>query len=245
VEEYPIMTKGSLKIYKDEIEDHVYVIPVDTSRGKGLDKSAFSVIDISTYPFEQVSTFYDDSVSPLLYPSIIEAVAKKYNMAHILVETNDIGESVATTLHYDLEYENVLSPPINGKYQIGVRTTKSVKALGCSTLRDLMENDMLIVNDKETIMEMSGFIQKGKSYEADDGFHDDLVMGLVLFSWLTTHPSFEEYRQDFSLRKSMFGEEAAQFEEDMISPAYIENGLDEIVPEEIYEDGVVWTTYKQ
>ena len=108
----------------------------------------------------------------------------------------------------------------------------------------MVEQNMIEIHDKNTILELSGFVRSGNSYAADEGFHDDLVMGLVLFAWLTVQPAFEEFRQDFSLRKSMFADSAHAFEEEMMPAAYIEDGRDSVVgvPETIVEDGVVWTT---
>jgi hypothetical protein len=74
----------------------------------------------------------------------------------------------------------------------GVRTTKSVKSVGCTMLKMLVEQDQLILNDFQTINELSTFSRKGNSYEAESGCHDDLVMGLVLFAWVTDQPFFRE-----------------------------------------------------
>jgi len=236
---------GNFRSYEEPKENHIYCVVVDTSRGKGLDNSAFSVIDVTEYPFKQVATFYDSLISPLVFPTTINEVANKYNEAYVLVETNDIGEQVANILNYDLEYENLIS--INDgkqkKYSLGIRTTKSVKAVGCSTLRDLIENDKLIIWDKNTVKELSGFVQKGSSYEADTGQNDDLVMTLVLFSWLTTRPFFEELRTGFNIRKMIFDNELKEIEEDLAPFGFIENGIDELEEEyEIDSDGTVWTT---
>ena len=56
----------------------------------------------------------------------------------------------------------------------------------------LVEQNQLIINDFETIREMSTFSQKGTSYEAEPGNHDDLMMCLVLFGWLSNQRFFKE-----------------------------------------------------
>jgi hypothetical protein len=155
-----------------------------------------------------------------------------YNNAQILVETNDMGEQVANTLFHDLEYEEVLfiAPPSRGatkKSEIGVRTTKSVKALGCSTLDDMIRGDKLIVQDEDTILELSGFVKKGYSYEADVGYTDDLVMGLVLFAWLTTQPIFRDMT-DQDIRKRLFERQMIEIEEDLVPFGFIDDGLSNI-----------------
>ncbi|RMG43513.1 MAG: terminase [Methanobacteriota archaeon] len=211
-------------------KNHVYVIVVDTSHGKGLDYSAFSVIDITEYPFKQVATFYDQNISPLVYPHIIVSTAKKYNNAHILVETNDIGRSIVESINLDLEYENIIMSTTatnneNSKAEFGVRTTKKVKSIGCSVMKDLIESGRLIVKDQETINELCSFVIKGKSYEAQKGCHDDLVMTLVLFSWFTTDPYFEEIQQTQGI-KEVFSNEAQEFEELLSAVAEV-NELDD------------------
>ena len=237
----------SLRIYeepiKNEEDEHVYVMVVDTSRGKGLDNSAFSIIDVTKYPFKQVATYYNSNISPLIYPQIISSVATLYNNARVLIETNDLGESIATDLNFDLEYENIISTKLsnNSKSTLGVRTTKKVKAIGCSTLKDLISNNKLIVNDEWTIKEMSGFIQQGSSYAADNGFNDDLMMTLVLFAWYTTTQDFLELKTDFNKSRSVFGTALDKLEEELVPFGFIRNGIDDKREIEIESDGTVWT----
>jgi hypothetical protein len=132
-------------------------------------------------------------------------VAKTYNDAWVLVEINDIGQQVATILHEDLEYDHLLYVTTRGRagqglgtgfgagsLQFGIKTSKKVKQIGCANLKNLIEADRLIVEDFDTICEMTSFIAKGYSYEAEPGHHDDLVMNLVLFAWCTTEPYFKD-----------------------------------------------------
>ena len=111
-------------------------------------------------------------------------------------------------LSYDYEYENIIfteshgrsgkrvSGGFGGNVDKGIRTTKTVKAVGCSMLKLLIEQKKLEVVDKHTIAELNTFSQKGKSYEAEPGHHDDLVMGLVLFAWLSQDAFFVEMNDD-------------------------------------------------
>jgi len=234
----------AFRAYHEPVEGNGYVVIVDTSRGKGLDNSAFSVINITDYPFVQVATYYNADISPLLYPSIIATIATKYNEASVLVETNDIGEAIVNDLNYDLEYENIISTSLsNGRSSLGVRTTKRVKAIGCSTLKDLVANTKLIIKDELTIKEMSGFIQKGASYEADSGFNDDLMMTLVLFAWYTTTQDFSEMKSNFNIGKSIFGQQIDRLEEDLSPFGFINNGLESEQPQiEVEADGTVWSS---
>jgi hypothetical protein len=183
------------------------------SRGKGLDYSAFNVIDVTQMPYQQVCVFRSNLMTPLDYAEIIHQVAKSYNNASVLVEINDIGEQVGHSLHYDFEYENVLftenagrvgkriSTGFNASVDKGIRTTKQVKSVGCSILKLLIEQNQLVINDFHTIEELSTFSRKGQSYEAEEGKHDDLVMGLVLFGWLSDQQYFKDYTDINTLMK--------------------------------------------
>ena len=198
---------GGIVVYDEPKPQGNYVIVVDVSRGKGLDYSAFQVIDISQMPYVQVGAYRNNMITPVDYAAAVHAAAKYFNEANILVEVNDIGEQVATIIFEEYEYENMLLTENNGregkrllsgvagfsgKADRGIRTTKSVKSIGCSMIKLLVEQNQLIINDFETIREMSTFSQKGTSYEAEPGNHDDLMMCLVLFGWLSNQRFFKE-----------------------------------------------------
>ena len=200
----PIVTSGDVDMYEEVKKDHVYLISVDTSRGAGIDYSAFIVFDITEIPYKIVAKYRNNEISPLVYPTIIYNLAKHYNNAYVLVETNDIGGQVADILQHDLEYEHVLSTKVKGRngqkvggtmggfrYTIGVRTTTSVKRIGCANFKSLVENDKLIINDYDLLYEMNRFVEHNAKYAAEDGEHDDLVMCCVLFSWLVHQEYFK------------------------------------------------------
>ena len=205
VHQTPLNSKDGLSVYCSPIKDHKYVIVVDVSEGRSLDYSAFHVIDVSEMPYQQVCVFRNNLITPLDYGEIVHKVAINYNKAAVLVEVNNMGAQVSHSLHYDFEYDNILFTENNGRngkkvssgygtgIDMGVRTTVPVKANGCSLLKLLIEQNQLIINDFHTIEELSRFSRKGKSYEAEEGAHDDLVMGLVLFGWLSEQQYFKDY----------------------------------------------------
>lgn len=200
----PIQSKDGLRMFKEPKKGHTYAIICDVSRGKGLDYSAFQVIDTTSMPYRQVCVYQNNMVTPTDYASIIFRAAKTYNNAHALIELNDIGGQVATLLAWDYEYENVLSTENAGTkgkritlgggngVEHGIRTTAPVKKQGCAMLKLLVEQKQLDLIDGPTIYELSRFSAKGQSYEAEPGAHDDTVMGLVLFAWLTQQEHFKE-----------------------------------------------------
>ena len=194
-------TKNGIKFYKEPEKNHVYSITVDVSEGLGLDASTFVVIDCTQIPYEVVATYADSSISQLMFPTLLYNIATYYNEAAILVETN-IGSQVVNILHQDLEYENVLMTKLNGRKgttigsdglaRLGIKTTKITKRIGCANLKSIIENQKIILNDYDVIHELSTYVVDGSSYNAEDGYHDDLVMCLVLFAWLTSQNYFKD-----------------------------------------------------
>jgi hypothetical protein len=234
----PIFSKNGIDVYEDPIKKATYCMIVDTAQGKGQDFSAFSVFDVSQIPYRQVAKYRDNQISPMLYPNIIYQVGMRYNTAFILLEINDMGSQVAETLHYDLEYENVMITSMKGRagqqigggfsknIQLGIRTSKQLKRIGCATLKEMIETDKLIVPDFETIAELTTFASRHNSYEAEEGTHDDLAMTLVIFAWLVQQRYFKDIT-NLDLRQKMYEDFEEQFEQDMLPFGIIDDGLEE------------------
>jgi hypothetical protein len=229
----PVYSNAITSVYAKPEPGRKYCITVDTSRGTGGDYSAFLVIDVTELPYQVVFKYRNNTVSSLLYPSLICKVAQEYNNCTVLVESNDVGESVAASLYYDLEYEEVIfskSGEICGwsggsSAAPGLRTTTKTKRRGCDILKQLIESDKLLINDYDILYELSNFVVKGSSYEADVG-HDDLVMCLVMFSYLTTTAKFEEI-SDQSVRDRIILERRLLEEQEMMPVGYYNNGIED------------------
>jgi len=215
-------------VYEEPKDDHNYVMCVDTARGQGKDYSALIVIDITEPPYKVVLKYKNNLISPMVYPTVIRGIAEKYNNAYVLIETNDIGGQVADVLYEDLEYDNMASTVYKGRsgqvissgfggsnMQRGVRTTVPVKKLGCSVLKSLVENDKLILNDRDIVNEMFTYVAKGQSFEADDGHNDDLAMCLVLFGWLTRQDYFKNLTER-DVRLDIYQDEIDRLEDEVL-----------------------------
>ena len=211
---------------------------VDTAKGRGQDYSTFSIFNLSEKPFKQVGIYRDNMISPLLFPDIIHRFAKMYNDALVVIENNDQGQIVCNQLYYDIEYENVFTTSSVKSSGIGVTMTKKTKQIGCSTLKELMEENKLQVIDRFTINELVTFVSKGSSWEADGGNHDDLVMNLVLFSWFITTPFFQSLT-DLELKKMLYDEQQQMLEDELTPAGMFDANSDE--PEIYVEGGDVWT----
>lgn len=237
VSQTPLNSIDGLTVYEEKKAGHQYVITVDVSRGKGLDYSAFQVIDVTQMPYRQVCVYKNNMVTPLDYSGTIYRTARAYNSASILVEINDVGAQVADSLHYDYEYEGIIytenagarGKRISGGFakaggaDRGIRTTKTVKSIGCSMLKLLIEQRQLIINDHNTIHELSRFSRKGTSYEAEPGANDDLVMGLVLFAWMSDQQYFKDLTDINTLMK-LRDKTEEELENDLLPFGFIETG---------------------
>jgi hypothetical protein len=223
------ITNDSVKVYTDPVKDHNYVMMVDVAKGRGQDYSTFSVIDISAEPFKQVAVYRNNLISPLLFPNIIYKYANSYNQAMVVIESNDAGMVVCNGLYHDLEYENMFVESVVKSDALGILMTRKVKRIGCSSFKDLLENNKLEIVDEDTIIEISTFTARGSSYEASDGNHDDIVMNLVMFGYFAGTSAFGEMT-DISIRDLMFQQRMLEIENDVLDWGFVDDGLDNTSP---------------
>jgi hypothetical protein len=245
----PIYSMNNVNVYytptkagKDEetgniTPDHIYMMFVDVARGRGQDYSTFNLIDITERPFKQVATYRDNMISPLLFPDVIRKYARLYNNAIVVIENNDQGSVVCNGLYYDLEYENTYVSSTVKSDGIGVFMDKKVKKIGCSNIKDLVEQNKINIVDAQTIVEMSTFVAKGQSYEASSNNHDDLMMNLVLFGWFSSTPMFSEM-MDSNMRTFIYSQQAKQIEDEVLPFGFIEDGREETTI--VDDEGQLW-----
>ena len=256
----PILrTKDGMSVYQEPIrkdpdvensQDHLYFITADVAEGQGKDYTAMAVVDVTQFPYKVVATYKNNTVSPLLFASVVKTVAKKYNNAYVLIEVNSIGMEVANILHTDLEYENIVETAMMGrkgqiitegygpvkKIQMGVKTSVLTKKVGCQVLKNLVEEDKLIVEDADIISEFTTFISKKQSFEAEEGHNDDLVMCLVLFAWATRQQYFKNLT-DMDVRLAMYERDIEKIEDEMLPFGYYLDGSSD---EEDAEEDLMW-----
>lgn len=213
--------------FEEPKEGHKYVAAVDCAEGRGQDYSVIQIIDVTEYPYKQVAVYHSNKVSHLLFPTVIAKYAKEYNEAWVYIELNSVGVSVAKDLFMDLEYENMI---IDSSKDLGMKQTKNTKAMGCSTLKDLVEKDKLLVQHKGTIDEFRTFVEKKTSWAAEEGKHDDLVMGLVIFAWLTTQERFGDFIEidDRKVGFDVFREEMESLLDDEMIFMAFDDGINTI-----------------
>jgi hypothetical protein len=238
VHKTPTHDRQGLKVYKEPVAGHNYALCADVSEGKGFDYSTFSVVDVTQMPYEQVCTYRNNMVTSSDFAMTIHQVGKKYNEAAVLVEVNiALGPAVVEMLHQDLGYEHVLftaGAGAKGKKitngfgtnaEMGLRTSKTTKATGCAILKMLIEGNQLIINDYDTISELSTFSRDTRqSFSAEAGCHDDTVMALVLFAWLSHQNYFAALTDIHTMSKLR-----EKSDEDL---------LEEVMPFGIINDGI-------
>ena len=218
---------GDLLVYSEVVKDHDYIMTVDVSKGRGQDYSTFNLIDISVRPFAQVAVYRNNTISPLLFPNIIYKYATVYNNAYVVIESNDQGTVVCNGLYHDLEYENIHVESAIKANAIGIEITRKTKRLGCSAIKDILENNKLEIVDENTILEISTFTARGQSYEAADGNHDDLMMNLVMFGYFSSTQYFGDMT-DINLKDMLFNKRVKEIEDDVVPFGFIDDGSDYI-----------------
>ena len=235
----PMTRNAGLDIYEKPREGRDYVCTVDVARGVSLDYSAFIVVDITEFPHKVVAKYRNNDIKPMLFPNIIYEVVRNYNNSFVLCEVNDVGDQVASILNYDLEYQNLLMCSMRGragqivgqgfsgkKTQLGVKMSKTVKQVGSLNLKAMIEEDKIVFNDYEIISELTTFIQKRNSFEAEEGCNDDLAMCLVIYAWLVQQDYFKELT-DQDVRKRLYEEQKNQIEQDMAPFGFMSDGLED------------------
>lgn len=259
----PIHSQNGLDVHEDPKMDidkdtgiksqHVYVMAVDTARGKQLDYSAFSVIDVTDSPYKVVAKYRSNNIPVPAFADVIVPVARRYNNAYVLIEVDGPGHQIADDLHHLHEYENIMTVVTKGRsgqmlatgfgnqgknLQRGLKMSPPVRRTGCANLKTLVESKRLTIMDFEIKTELSTFSLKGDRYEAEEGKHDDLVMTLVTFSWLSTQKHFRDL-MEAKVRQSLVAEYQPQMQHDATPFGWIEDGIDK--KEVVITSGDIWT----
>ncbi|AAD42422.1 MULTISPECIES: terminase large subunit domain-containing protein [Bacteria] len=208
--------------FKKPEPDRKYIATLDCSEGRGQDYHALHIIDVTDDVWEQVGVLHSNTISHLILPDIVMRYLVEYNECPVYIELNSTGVSVAKSLYMDLEYEGVICDSYT---DLGMKQTKRTKAVGCSTLKDLIEKDKLIIHHRATIQEFRTFSEKGVSWAAEEGYHDDLVMSLVIFGWLSTQSKFIDYadKDDMRLASEVFSKELQDMSDDYAPVIFVDS----------------------
>lgn len=203
-------TEEFVKIYEEPLENHKYILSVDPAKD-GRDYFALHMIDVTKFPFKQVASGRLQ-IDYLLMPNFLYDFANSYNTAFTIIENNEgAGQSIADTLKRDFEYENLYYDRSGNKFKTypGFRTTPKSRSQLLETLKLLIENKKLEIYDADTILELQRFILVKKKFQAEEGFHDDLVMSLAIgFCLFNDIQNFEDFKE---VTKSIYSESETDF----------------------------------
>jgi hypothetical protein len=226
-------TEEEKKEGKADIPPGMYVAAVDVARGSNLDYSVVSVIRCDSFPYKVVAKYRNNTVSNFVLHKIVYDIARTYNDAYVIVETNDAGLGVVQALQWDLEYENCLFTtsegrngvslcgPYKEKAKPGIYTSERTKRIGAQNMKALIEDQKLIINDYDLIRELSNFIAKGQSFQAVEGENDDIVMSILLFSYCTDQEYFKQLTETHARRQTL-EMKTQQYMEELLPFGYVE-----------------------
>lgn len=227
-------TEEFVKIYEEPLENHKYILSVDPAKD-GRDYFALHMIDVTKFPFKQVASGRLQ-IDYLLMPNFLYDFANSYNTAFTIIENNEgAGQSIADTLKRDFEYENLYYDRTGNKFKNypGFRTTTKSRAQLLETLKLLIENKKLEICDSDTILELQRFILVKKKFQAEEGFHDDLVMSLAIaFCLFNDIQNFEDFKE---VTKSIYSESDTDFA-DYITIGNFDDGVSGFENDEMLTD---------
>ena len=227
-------TEEFVKIYEEPFENHKYILSVDPAKD-GRDYFALHMIDVTKFPFKQVASGRLQ-IDYLLMPNFLYDFANSYNTAFTIIENNEgAGQSIADTLKRDFEYENLYYDRTGNKFKNypGFRTTTKSRAQLLETLKLLIENKKLEICDSDTILELQRFILVKKKFQAEEGFHDDLVMSLAIaFCLFNDIQNFEDFKE---VTKSIYSESETDFA-DYITIGNFDDGISGFENDEMSTD---------
>ena len=222
----PIEHNRDLKIYKHHKKGHLYMISVDCAEGKGRDYNVFTVIDLSTKPNEIVAVYRNNTVSYKIIHAPLHDLINKYGGDDVLlvVENNSVGNFVIEMLQDDFEVD--CSIYAEKPTELGLRTTKKTKRIGCLELRSNAKHKKILITDANMINEFLTFVRKGESWEANSHTdHDDLVMTMINYSYVLTTDFYKSFIDHD--KTTDYDEEIADYMGDYDVIGYVDGAIED------------------
>lgn len=214
-----------VKIYEHPKEDHYYMLGVDTAKYGDGDFLSMQVIDVTSKPFKQVATFRRKDITYLNLVEPLYNLGTYYNNAYMFIENNSgDGQSTADLVSNNYDYENIYAEKSD---IFGFRTTPKSRKIGLQNLKQLIEDDMLILNDEETYNELLRFSLKNGKYQAVDGYNDDSVMALVASLFFLQVKAWVDIED---LHKFFKGDSEDSSDDDCFVFGFIDDGSGNMIP---------------
>lgn len=200
--------KGSIKIYKYPENNIPYVIGGDTA-GEGSDYFAAHVINNITG--EQVAVL-KQQYNEIDFVKQIYCLGMFYNKALLGPESNFSTYPIQKLV--ELNYPNIFVRKKEDTYSskheksFGFKTTSITRPLILANLQEIVEDEIDRIVDVDTLREMLTFIvNKNGRAEAEDGYHDDLVMALAISYYIRPQQAMKKIKtENEQLNESIFKE---------------------------------------
>lgn len=186
----PVREFDGIKIFEEPASDQEYQIGVDPSDGS-VDPCSIKVISLKTG--NEVAS-YSAFVPHSVIANKAVMIALMYSLKSkplIIPECTGAGQALVEYLKpiYDNIYQReIFSMKENKKInKLGFSTNYATKKLLIENMTDLFQKKFPKIRDRKTLEELKTFIytnevsQKGAS--AQNGYHDDNIMGLMLAYW--------------------------------------------------------------
>lgn len=180
-------------IYEKVDGSATYIIGVDTAKGTGEHYSTIQVLKVldSKLPeLQQVAVFNDNNTDVYEFANIVNRVSLYYNKSHLMVENNAEGSTIVNVLWWDLENERLVNTG-SKTVNLGIRAKRNTKPKAVLLMKKLIEDGMLKIVDKETLNQLTMFIENNGKFYGKDG-PDDLVSALYWACFIFEMDVFDE-----------------------------------------------------
>ncbi len=185
---------GKLLIYEKPTHDNTYVIGTDTAKGTGENYSVLQIlklISLKPLKFEQVAIYRSNTIDVYSFADVINRLSYYYNNAFIMCENNSEGSAIVNRIWWEHENPNLVNSGTK-TVDLGVRANKTTKPKAVLLLKKLIEDGDLILKDKDTVKELSSYIEENGKYKGKDT-NDDCVSALYWAVYIVEMGILEHY----------------------------------------------------
>jgi hypothetical protein len=244
MEPIEITSNGSMFIYEHPIPGKTYIIGADPCKGLGQDFATMQVLRVDGLEkFEQVAVFRNSKIDPHTFSGELIRVSKMYNEAALLVENNGKeGGMVIEAIRWTYQYDRLISA---SDVDLGISSNVKVKFIANMNMRRYVENNFIILHDKQTILELGKYEEVKpnifRSKNRDE--HDDCVTSLIWALYAIEILPLMDMTFDPDTKMLISSDyNNSKYESDNSPIAVIDDGSDFV--EQWIEDGAVWNFYK-
>ena len=136
------------------------------------------------------------------YTRQVYCLAKYYNNALVGIEANFSTYPIQELdrLGYEKQFVRIYEDTYTHKHEkrLGFKTTLVTRPLILAGLQQIVLEEIGKITDKDVLEEMLTFVRNEKGRpEAQEGTHDDLVMGLAITYYIRDQQSFKKQPREY------------------------------------------------